>query len=72
MKALGVGLIVIGIIALFLPLISFTKKEKLFEVGPVKAVVEKKETLPLSPLLGVSALAVGGALLVAGAITSKK
>ena len=72
MKILGIILIVIGLLALALPAITFTRKEKILDIGPIEAVAEKKESLPLSPLLGVSALAVGGALVVAAYVTQKK
>lgn len=72
MKILGILLIVIGLLAFVLPAIPFTRKEKILDIGPIEAVAEKKESLPLSPLLGVSALAVGGALVVAAYVTKKK
>jgi len=72
MKILGIILIVIGLLAFVIPSITFTRKEKILDIGPIEAVAEKKESLPLSPLLGVSALAVGGALVVAAFVTKKK
>ena len=72
MKTLGILLIVIGLLAFVLPVIPFTRKEKILDIGPIEAVAEKKESLSLSPLLGVSALAVGGALVVAACVTQKK
>jgi hypothetical protein len=67
LKPIGIILIVIGILALVIPSISFTKREKVIDLGPIQATAEKKETIPLSPILGVSALAVGAVLLVVGA-----
>lgn len=67
LKPIGIILIVIGILALVIPSISFTKREKVVDLGPIQATAEKKETIPLSPILGVSALAVGAVLLVVGA-----
>ena len=64
LKPIGIILIVIGILALVIPSISFTKREKVVDLGPIQATAEKKETIPLSPILGVSALAVGAMLLV--------
>lgn len=72
MKILGIILIVIGLLAFVIPSITFTRKEKILDIGPIEAVAEKKESLPLSPLLGVSALAVGGGLIVAAYVTKKK
>jgi hypothetical protein len=67
LKTIGIILVVIGIVVLVVPSISFTKKEKVFDLGPIQATAEKKETIPLSPILGVSALVVGAGLLVVGA-----
>ena len=72
MKILGIILIVIGIIALVIPSLTFTRKEKVLDIGPIEAVTEKRENLPLSPLLGVASMAVGGALVVASIVTKKK
>lgn len=72
MKILGIVLIVIGLLALAIPGINYTRKEKILDIGPIEAVAEKRETLSLSPLLGVTALAVGAAIIVAGIITKKK
>lgn len=60
MKALGIILIVAGILAFALPYITFTKKEKVLDIGPIEAVTEKQERLPVSPIDG-------GVLLLAGA-----
>jgi uncharacterized membrane protein HdeD (DUF308 family) len=60
MKVLGIVLIVAGIVAFALPYIPFTKKEKVLDIGPIEAVTEKQERLPVSPI-------VGGVLLLAGA-----
>ena len=60
MKSLGIALIVAGVLALALPYITFTKKEKVLDIGPIQAVAEKQERIPVSPI-------VGGVLLLAGA-----
>jgi uncharacterized membrane protein HdeD (DUF308 family) len=67
LKIIGIILVVIGILALVVPSISFTKTEKVLDLGPIQATAEKKENIPLSPILGISALVVGAALLVVGA-----
>jgi uncharacterized membrane protein HdeD (DUF308 family) len=60
MKPLGIILIIVGVLALALPYIPFTKKEKVLDIGPIEAVTEKQERIPVSPI-------VGGVLLLAGA-----
>ncbi|MDD5200324.1 MAG: hypothetical protein PHC88_11045 [Terrimicrobiaceae bacterium] len=67
LKIVGILLVVVGILALVIPSISFTRREKVVDLGPIQATAEKRETLPLSPILGVSALVVGAGLLVVGA-----
>ncbi len=67
LKIIGIILVVVGILALVVPSISFTKREKVVDLGPIQATADKKETIPLSPILGVSALVVGAGLLAVGA-----
>lgn len=67
LKVTGIILVVIGILVLVVPSIPFTKREKAVDLGPLQVTTEKKETLPLSPILGVTALVVGAGLLVVGA-----
>jgi len=67
LKIIAVLLIVLGVIALAYEGITYTTREKVLEVGPITATKEKKETIPLSPVLGGLALAGGVALLVFGA-----
>ena len=63
---LGVALIIIGVLALAYQGISYTTREKVLDVGPLKASVEKQKTIPLPPILGVVALAAGVILVVVG------
>ena len=63
MKIIGIVLIVIGVIALAYGGISYTRKEKVIDIGPIEATAEKRETIPLPPVLGVIAL-VGGIVMV--------
>jgi uncharacterized membrane protein YidH (DUF202 family) len=66
MKIIGVVLIVIGIIALAYGGISYTKREKVLDIGPIEATTERRETIPLPPVLGGLALAGGIVLLIVG------
>jgi hypothetical protein len=61
---IGFVLIVLGVLGLALGGFSFTRKEKVLDVGPVEATADKKEHLAVPPLLGVLAI-VGGVVLVA-------
>jgi hypothetical protein len=62
----GILLIVLGIVALGYEGITYTTREKVVDIGPLKASVEKKKTIPLSPLLGGAALVGGIVLVLAG------
>jgi hypothetical protein len=67
MRIIGIVLIVIGVISLAVGGISYTKREKVIDLGPIQATAERQKTIPLPPLLGGLALAGGVALLIAGA-----
>jgi uncharacterized membrane protein YidH (DUF202 family) len=61
---IAVVLIVIGVIALAYGGLSFTTKEKVAEVGPLKLEKDKTHSVSLPPILGIVALVGGVALLV--------
>lgn len=62
----GILLIVLGVIALAYEGITYTTSEKVIDIGPLKASVEKKKTIPLPPVLGALALVGGVVLLISG------
>ena len=66
MRIVGIALIVIGLVSLAVGGISYTKKEKVIDIGPIEATAETRETIPLPPLLGGLALAGGVVLLIYG------
>jgi hypothetical protein len=66
MKIVGIVLIVLGVIALAYGGISYTREEKVLDIGPIEATAERRETIPLPPILGGLALAGGIVLLIAG------
>jgi hypothetical protein len=66
MKIIGVVLIAIGVIALAYGGITYTKREKVLDIGPLEATTERRETIPLPPVLGGLALAGGIVLLIVG------
>ncbi len=63
---LGVLLIVLGVVSLAYRGITYNTREEVINIGPIQATAEKKKTIPLSPVLGVAALAGGVVLVVAG------
>lgn len=62
----GILLIVLGIVGLAYPRISYTTREKVVDLGPIEATRETKKSIPLPPVLGGLSLAGGVILLVAG------
>ena len=69
MKLIGVLLLVFGIVALALGGITYTKQEKVLDIGPITATTEKHKTIPLSPIVGLASVVGGIVLIVAGART---
>lgn len=61
----GILLIVLGIVGLAYPRISYTTREKVVDLGPIEATKETKKSIPLPPILGGLSLAGGIVLLVA-------
>jgi hypothetical protein len=66
MRALGVVLIVLGVIALAVPSITFFTRERVADVGFFQIDVSRPHTIVLNPIAGVVALAVGVILVLSG------
>jgi len=62
----GVVLIVVGVLILAYGGFSFTRREKVLDIGPIQATAERHERVPLPPILGGAAILGGIGLLVAG------
>jgi len=60
---IGIALIALGLIALVYQGISYTTREKVVDLGPLKITAQREKTIPLPPILGGLALA-GGIVLV--------
>jgi len=65
---LGVVLIALGVLALAYQGISYTKREKILDIGPLQATAEREKTIPLPPLVGGLSLAGSIALVIMGAV----
>jgi uncharacterized membrane protein len=59
----GIILIIIGVLALVYGGFTYTKREKVLDIGPIQATAEKQKTIPFPPVLGGICL-VGGIVLV--------
>ena len=66
MKALGIVLIVLGILALAYGGFTYTHEKKVVDLGPIQASRKETSTVPLQPILGVVAILGGGVLLFTG------
>ena len=64
---IGIVLIIFGVIVLASEGISYTKTEKILDVGPIEATAEREKTIPIHPLAGGAAVAAGVILVVVGA-----
>ena len=63
---LGAILIVVGLIGLIWGGISYTREEKILDVGPIEATAQRTRQIPIGPVVGGIALVGGIVLLVAG------
>jgi hypothetical protein len=62
----GIVLIVLGVAALVYQGVTYTSRDTVIDIGPIKATAERQKTVPLPPVVGIVAVAAGVALLVAG------
>jgi hypothetical protein len=65
MKAVGVLLIVLGVIGLAYGGLTWTRREKVVDLGPIEVTQNKTQSLPLPPIAGGICL-VAGIILLAG------
>ena len=66
MKIVGIVLIVLGALALAYGGISYTKKEKVVDIGPIEVQTETEKHVVVPPLVGIAAAASGVALIALG------
>ena len=66
MKVIGVILIVLGVIGLAYGGLTFSRKEKVVDLGPVEVTRTEHERIPLPPVAGGICLVAGLALVLAG------
>ena len=63
---IGIVLIAVGLVSLAYQGITYTRRETVVNLGPIKATANTEKTMPLPPILGGRALA-GGVTLLVGA-----
>jgi len=66
MKILGIVLMVAGVLALAYGGFTYTTHKKAVDMGPLQVERSKQHSVPLPPLVGIGALAVGAVLFFAG------
>ena len=64
MRLAGIVLVVVGVLALAYGGFSYTRREKIVDIGPIEATAETRERVPLPPIVGGAALIGGIVLLV--------
>jgi len=64
-------LIVLGVVALAYQGITYTERETVLDLGPIHATADRQKTIPLSPIIGIAAVAGGVVLLITGARKGK-
>jgi hypothetical protein len=62
----GLVMIILGVAALAYQGFSYTTRETVIDIGPVKATADRQKTVPLPPLVGGVVVAGGVVLLIAG------
>lgn len=62
----GLVLIVLGLAALAYQGFTYTSRETVIDIGPIKATADTQKTVPIPPIAGVVAVVAGIALVVAG------
>jgi hypothetical protein len=64
---LGILLAVLGVLALVYQGFSYTRQERVLDIGPIHATADTREHVPVPPIAGGLALAAGVVLLAIGA-----
>jgi hypothetical protein len=62
--AIAIALIVIGLTGVAYGGVSYWHRDRIIDIGPIHATIEKKEKIPISPIVGGIAVAAGVGLLL--------
>ena len=62
---LGVILLIAGLAGLAWPVISYTKTEKVVDIGPIEVTAEREKRVPVPPILGGLSAVAGLVIIVA-------
>jgi hypothetical protein len=64
MKAVGIVLVIIGVLSLAYQGFTYTTHKKVLDMGPIQATKEEHHSVPIPPILGALALIGGVVVLV--------
>jgi hypothetical protein len=64
MKAVGIVLVIMGVLSLAYQGFTYTTHKKVLDVGPIQATKEEHHSVPIPPILGTLALIGGVVVLV--------
>jgi hypothetical protein len=62
----GVLLIVLGLVALIYQGFTYTTRETVLDIGPIRATADRERSVNVPPVAGFAAVAAGVALIVVG------
>ena len=62
-RSVGILLIALGVLALAYQGFTYTTREKVIDLGPIKASLNEEHTIPLPPIVGAIAI-IGGVVLL--------
>jgi hypothetical protein len=65
MKAIGLILVLLGIVGLVYGGINYDRKKTVVDIGPIEATATERESIPIPPIAGGIAIVAGLALLIA-------
>ena len=63
---IGIILIVLGVVGLIYGGITYTSSKDIVDMGPMHLQVDQKKQIPLSPIAGAAAVAIGVVLILVG------
>jgi len=64
MKAIGIVLVVLGLVGLLFGRISWTDRDTVVDAGPIQVQTEERKRLPIPPIAGGIMLVAGIVLLI--------
>jgi uncharacterized membrane protein YidH (DUF202 family) len=65
-KALGIVIIVIGLIMTLYTGFNYVTREKVVDIGNLEITADKEHTASWSPFIGIGIIVIGGVVFVAG------